>query len=356
MLLGFPPLDRLLDVIQNPPTTRQQQQYHTTWSITLQEPHQAVAISREPKVPPVVEITGATACSGKTQLLYHLISLCLLPPAYHHILNFGRGNAVVLLDLSSKFSILHLQNVMQNHISIICSANLSALSDTEVCSLISDSLIHLHVLRPQSSSALQATLDYLPSYLLSQPASHISANRSLGLLAINDLSAFLWQDRLDADERAGGLSSAPRKLRANGSLFHQRYHSLVSSLRYIQHLFSCTILITNWGLAPITSVANRRALRPHLPSVWSHYCTLRILVQRDRVPKFRPSMSAEEAAIERRRRWEAVEQSGFTASVNWWGSEDWREEVKEGLTRLEGGGSFSFKIAATGIIVNDSKD
>ena len=284
-----------------------------------------------------------------------MISNSLLPVQYRDMADFGKGYAVVLLDLSSKFSILRLSNVMYDRISFICSTNSFTIQHAEISSLISDSLTHLHIFRPQESSSLQATLDSIPSYLLTQHSLHVSANRPLGIMAINDLNAFLWQDRLDADEESDP-SVTTRKQKANDNLLVQRYRSLVSSLRRIQQLFSCTIVATNWGFAPTTSVANRRALRPHLPSVWNNFCTVKLIVERDRVPKFGPGMSAEEAANERQQRWGAVEQSGFSGRINWWGSEDWRDEIVEALGNLDRGGSFHFKITKMGIIVEGSED
>ncbi len=324
------------------------------WSTELQELQQASPIAKD-KPPLVIEITGATACSGKTQILYHLISISLLPVKYREMADFGKGYAVVLLDLSSNFSILRLYNVMCDRVSSICSTNSFALPDAEVSSLVSDSLTHIHIFRPQESSSLQATLDSIPSYLLAQHSLHVSANRPLGLIAMNDISAFLWQDRLDADEEADPSTTA-RKEKANNSLFLQRYRSLVSSLHHIQQLFSCTIVATNWAFTPTTSVANHRGVRPHLPSVWNNFCTVKLVLERDKVPKFGPGMSAEEAANERQQRWGAVEQSGFSGRVNWYGSENWRDEVREGLEGLGRGGSFHFKVTNMGIIVHDSED
>ena len=288
-------------------------------------------------------------------MLYHLVSISLLPVQYRDMADFGKGHAVVLLDLSSNFSVLRLYNVMYDRVSSICSTNSFTLPHAEIPSLISDSLAHLHIFRPQESSSLQATLDSIPSYLLTRHSLHVSANRPLGLMAINDLSAFLWQDRLDADEESDP-STTTRNAKANNDLLHQCYRSLVSSLRHIRKLFSCTIVATNWGLAPTISVANHRSLRPHLPSVWDSFCTVRLIVERDRVPRFGPGMSAEEAANEKQQRWGAVEQSGFSGRINWWGSENWRDEVREGLGGLGRGASFHFKVTNMGIIVQESDD
>ena len=337
-LLGFSPLDRLLCLFQNPPPTRHQQHYQTQWSAQQEGPNPPP--SEKPL--PVIEITDAAACSGKTQLLYLLISLSLLPVEHKDVPIKGKANAVVLIDLSGRFSILRLHHVMHYHISSICSTSSLALPEHEISSLVSDSFAHLHIFRPQSSSSLQATLASLPSFLLSSPSAHLSANCRIGLLAINDLSAFLWQDRLDADEGTA-LPASNYAEKANSTLFLERYRNLISSLRHIQSLLSCTIVATNWGLAAVSSVAGHPALRPHLPSLWNNFCTIKIVVERDRVSKFGPGLSAEEAKMEGVQRWEAVEKSGFSGWINWWGYEGWKEEVKEGVRGLKLGEDFPSK-------------
>ena len=349
--LGFQPLDNLLCLFRNPPQSRQQQHYQTQWSAYQEGSN----LPPREKPLPVIEISSAAACSGKTQLLYLLVSLSLLPAKHKDVSINGKGNAVVLFDLSGRFSILRLHRVMENHIFSACSTSSSALSKQEILSVVSDSLNHLHVFRPQSSSSLLATLASLSSYLLSSPSTHLSTNRRLGLLAINDLSAFLWQDRLDADEETA-LPASNHAEKANSTLFLERYRNFISSLRNIQHLFSCTIVATNWGLAPVTSVARHPALRPHLPSLWNNFCTIKIVVERNRVSKFGPGLSAAEAKMEGVQRWEAVEKSGFSGWVNWWGSENWREEVREGISGLKLQGGFSFKVTGDGIEVDNDVD
>lgn len=221
--------------------------------------------------------------------------------------------------------------------------------------MVLESLTHLHIFHPQSSSSLLATLASLSNYLLSLPSTHFSANRPLGLLTINELSAFLWQDRLDADEETD-LPTSNHAEKANNTLFLERYRKLISSLRHIQRLFSCTVVVTNRGLAPVTSVAGHPALRPHLPSLWNNFCTVKVVVERDRVSKFGPGLSAEEAKKEGVQRWKAVEKSGFSGWINWWGNEGWREEVRECIRGLKGGGGFSFKVTGDGIIVDVDGD
>lgn len=305
--------------------------------------------------PPIIEITSATACSGKTQFLYYLVSLSLLPAKHNDVQIQGKEAAVVLLDLSGKFSILCLHDVMHYHIAKIHATEASSLTEEEMTSLITSSLIHLHVFRPHSTTSLLATLASIPSYLLAQPPVHLSTNRPLGLLAINDLSAFLWQDRLSSSELEPTIAPNPYAEKANPTPLLNDYRKLVSSLRSIQYRFSCTILATNWGLSPVTIVSGgHRALRPHLPSPWNTFCTVKVIVERDRVSKFGPGMSAQEALEEGEKRWEAVEKSGFSGWLNLWEAESWREEVREGLRGLAGGGSFDFRVTDKGVVVGQA--
>ena len=103
-------------------------------------------------------------------------------------------------------------------------------------------------------------------------------------------------------------------------------------------------------------MAGHLALRPHLPSLWNNFCTVKVVVERDRVSKFGPRLSAEEARGEGMQRWEAVEKSGFSGSVNWWGNEGWREGVIEGIKGLKNGGRFWFKVSGDGISVGSDRD
>ena len=304
--------------------------------------------------PAVIEIVGATACSGKTQLLYFMTATAILPSAFEGVRLSGRGQAIVLFDLSGKFSILRLRYIMRTYLAFHLKEQDSVVFETKLTALISDSLMHLHIFRPQSTASLLATLTSLPNYLLAQPSRHFSTNRSLGMLAINDLSAFFWQDRLEAEDAIPLPPDIPANSKDN--LFPQRFRELVTHLRQLHDRFSCTIVATNWGLSSKASVMGQPALRPHLPGVWNAFCTVRIVVERERVSKFSPRMSAEEAKGEREQRWEAVEKSGFVGWVDWWGAEGWREEIREGVKKLKRDGRFPFHVTAEGLTIGGNAD
>ena len=70
------------------------------------------------------------------------------------------------------------------------------------------------------------------------------------------------------------------------------------------------------------------------------------------VSKFGPSMSAEEATRERLQRQEAVGKSGFSCWINWWGSDEWRDEVRNELNGMRKGGALRVRIER-GVLVFD---
>ncbi|KAL8707738.1 MAG: hypothetical protein Q9220_007258 [cf. Caloplaca sp. 1 TL-2023] len=163
---GHQQIDQLLNAFLPPHTSQSPWEQHSSLEV-----HQ----------PPVLELVGATPCSGKKQLLYHLIAGLLLPSTYNDIPLSGLNSAVVLYDLTHSFSLLRLHDNLASRIHLLTPPSSNPLSDEAITSLIHDSLTHLHVFRPSSSLSLLATLAAMQSYL-STTTAHYSANRPLGAL------------------------------------------------------------------------------------------------------------------------------------------------------------------------------
>lgn len=285
--LGLPSLDAILDVF---------------------------AEYNEKKCAPAVEITGLKPCSGKTQLLYSIVARALLPRNCG-----GQDRAVVLLDLEGQFDILCLHQI------------LSQLGPAHDC------LPHLHIFRPDSTPALLATLDFLQGYLLDQPSCHISSNKSLGLVALQDLSAFLYQDR--------AASEAGPPDQSNDNLVVMYHRRLVQQLQHLSQKFGCAIIATNMTFASPSHSSANAALRSHLPAVWNNFAQMKLVTERATTQKFAPGMSVQEAEVEREIRWQAVQRSHFTVWINWTDAQAWPDDLKQALRALPDGGSFTFDIA-----------
>ena len=261
---------------------------------------------------------------------------------------------MVLLDLSGRLSILGLRAIMHNII-VTCTQNAAVhLNDEETSELIKASLLHLHIFRPDSTPSLLATLASIPSYLLARPPTHSSSHRRLGLIAITDLSTFLYQDRFDSE--TASFESAARHPGAANELFNSRYRTLVARLRDIHSIFSPTIIATDWALAPSSSFMGYPAIRPHLPAAWTNFVTLRLVVERERAVKFGAGLSVEDAESQGEERREAVSKSHFLGWINWWGADGWKDGVREGLKGLKSGvrGMFGFVIDERGVEVDDT--
>ncbi len=240
---------------------------------------------------------------------------------------------MILLDLSSKFPVLRLRDVMDAYIQdCIANSVTPPPSRAEISSLIRSSLVHLHIFSPESSSSVLATLHSIPSYLLTQPFSHFSAGRRISLVVLNDMDAFLFQDRLEGID----ATSVTNEGSNNKLTFLEYYRTLVSTLRSIQCLFSCQIIATGFSLAdPIAVAGNHLALRPHLPAVWTNFRTAQIILEKVSPAKFRVGISACEAENERVDLQETWDRSQRVGWVNWWGSEEWKEDIQEAVSRWE---------------------
>jgi len=279
-------------------------------------------------------------------LLYHLVATSLYAPAPDGNTPNPEAGAVIWIDTDSRFDIHRLQTILRTRVlEHDDDLELSARGNTD--NIIETSLQHLHIFRPQSSSTLIATLQSIPSYLFSLHK-HYSGGRHLQLLIISNISAFFHQDRLDSDiARDGPPSEAPgTTTQAPSNLYTQRYRDIVGALREIQTTFSCTIVAGNISLSPLQLSSLDPTHRPHLPGVWNSFCAVKISVTRKIVPKFGPSLSAEEAMLDAEARRQAVERSGFWGWVDPWGCEAWETGTREAVERK---GGFKFQVDWLGV-------
>ncbi|KAL8933008.1 MAG: hypothetical protein Q9216_006565 [Gyalolechia sp. 2 TL-2023] len=307
--------------------------------------HSSVAKSHQV---PVLELVGVSPCSGKTQLLSHLIGLTLLPSEYGGIKLGGENSAVLLFDLGSSISVLRLQSIMANHVQSCVGKSSESVSLQRVVNFVQSSLEHLHLFRPQSSLSLLATFSNLESYIFNT-ASHFSANRQVGLIVLHHVDAFLWQDRLDDAEDPTNGGDNFRK----SSVISDRFRDLAAQLGRLHAKFDCLVIATSSALSTMVYVRTNGLivpiLRSHLPNAWKSFVTLRLLIQRDSVRKFPLGVSAEEAAREADQRREVVERCLFSARLDWSESDDWREETRNAVKALKDGGDLSFRVTPKGI-------
>jgi hypothetical protein len=302
----------------------------------------------------LIELTSNRSSAGKTSLLYLIVTFATLPCLINGINMAGKNATVVILDTDDRFDVTRLQTIMKNHIQHrigIAMKNeehadeselnedqssrtkhpISKLRDAEVDSVVRESLQNVHIFRPESFSALLATLERLPSYLLDPGSNHYSRSRPLHSIIVDSASAFYWQLRAGEETRRVLTlnSSTSTSTSANSS----SYTSLMSKLRRLSSTFECPILSTTWKFSS-SSHENGPYLNPTFPTL----PTLRLNVRRISSPPFAPRVSAEQAESLKRMRQEVVEKQKF-----------WVEGDKPGPAKA----GFGFVVSDEGVFIDE---
>ncbi|KAB5587220.1 hypothetical protein PHYPO_G00010590 [Pangasianodon hypophthalmus] len=138
----------------------------------------------------VIEFHGVEG-SGKTEMLYHILSRCILPTC-----SGGLEVEVVFIDTDYHFDMLRLVSILENRLT-------SSAPESEMEEVVRSSLRRLSVLHCSSSIQLLLTLHYLEGILCSRPA--------LCLLVIDSISAFYWIDRANGGDSLARQEANLRK-------------------------------------------------------------------------------------------------------------------------------------------------
>jgi len=213
----------------------------------------------------VLEIQGPAA-SGKSQLLYHLVITCIMPSRYQSVNIGGWDKAAVLFDNDGTFHIERFHSILLSRLTSLIPDRYRVRAPNSILQSVSDPaedlatecLTRLHIFKPTSSIQLAATLLHLPQYHSSH---HALQSREIGLVAIDSISAFHWNDRLTVER-----SRNARKVRAPdpaSPLLH-----VLAALQILRVSHGAAIVVTNWGLNPLKSSAHTG--QPALPFYKQH--------------------------------------------------------------------------------------
>lgn len=322
---------------------------------------------------PVLEISSISSAAGKSQVLYHLIAMAVLPSRFNGASIDGFDSAVVFIDNDGRFDAERLRTVARGIIQSKLQTRVENFSSDislydSIEALIFESLRHVHVFRTQSSLALLATLQSLDAYLLGLHR-HPSTHRALNAIFIDSTTAFFWQDKLQEEiartEDIGRPAAEIERERLQKESFHiaDIYADLVTSLKRLQDTFDCSVIYTTtsssgkptenssvpWGsYNPLDTVLKTPSFRSPLPPPWGLFPTLRLVLQREVVHPFPPNVTVHEAQKDAPLRREVVMRGEFLGSVNGWGREDWPRRILEELKK-RGGGEFTFNVGREGI-------
>lgn len=280
-----------------------------------------------PKTQPIVELMSLLPGDGKTHIIYHLAAISVLPKVLG-----GQQAAVVLLDTDCSFSVPLLAQQIQR----IAAAKQP--ESNNIDTLVTQSLKHVHIFRPQSLLSTIANVRSLQTYLFN-PTLHYSFDRPIGFIALDSASAFYWQARAETEDAALLASTS------NNNTKPSDYVQLAAVLKNASRILNAPIVFTTWYLGPSKKPgADANSFRPSLPPPWQSLATLRLVVKRAEVRKLPMEISVVEATRESQLRQKVVDVGKFECFVNEWGLE---ERIVRKLQ--EGRTGFEFFVTAEGV-------
>ena len=162
-------------------------------------------------------------------------------PSNHLSVSFdGWSKAAVVLDADGTFDVHRLQQLLLSRLSHLAIRFGVHLTELQLEEASIQSLKNLHIFRPSSSTQLAATVLHLDTF----HETHLS-DIEIGLLAVDSISAFYWQDRFTFDQlRSGG----PQFTNASPLQYVNPIHHLLSVLQRFRISHGSVIVLTNWGL------------------------------------------------------------------------------------------------------------
>ena len=154
----------------------------------------------------------------------HFIMTCILPVSHLSIPLSGWDKSAILIDLDHTFDVHRFRHLLRKRIEVHIH------SGGENLDLFVDLLLRkLHIFRPESSVQFAVTAANILNY-------HSSSmpKDEIGLVAIDSLSSFYWQDRF--------LGEQPRDGKQSG------IERALDSLQQIRQSHGSVVVYTNWGL------------------------------------------------------------------------------------------------------------
>ena len=195
----------------------------------------------------VIEIQGPSV--GKSHLLMHFIMTCILPVSHLGIQLHGWDKSAILIDPDHTFDVHRFRHLLIN----LIKAHIP--TGDENSDLFVDLLLgKLHVFRPESSVQFAVAAAHIPNY-----HSTNMPRDEIGLVAIDSLSSFYWQDRF--------LGEQPRNGRLSG------VEKTLNALEQIRQSHGSVIAYTNWGLPSARHVSqnNTQFYPQHVPQLHSPF-------------------------------------------------------------------------------------
>lgn len=162
----------------------------------------------------------------------HLMMTCIIPRNHLSLDLGGWGKAAVLIDADDTFDTRRFRQLLMSRLTRLLPLHFDVIPQ-----LAQALLRKVHVFRPKTSHQLAFTVLNLANY-------HADAmhNAEVGLVAIDSISAFYWQDRLYLEQPRNPASSRP----ISGIEY------TLKALEKFRQSHGPIIVLTNWGLRNVS--------------------------------------------------------------------------------------------------------
>ena len=187
----------------------------------------------------------------------------------------------------------------------------------------------------------------------------------MGLVVLDSAVSFYWQERFEADVARFEAMDKDEHPGIRASERLSRTVEVITELKKLQKLFDCPIVFTSIPHAKLSTMGNPAAtgtairharLLPEGPpriSPWTAFATLSLLISHDQVRQFATVMSLEECQRDQGNRLAALAKGRSVVSVDWIGSHNWANGVRDAVSKVDGQGLFAFRINLSGIQVEE---
>ncbi|KAH8102489.1 hypothetical protein BXZ70DRAFT_928727 [Cristinia sonorae] len=211
----------------------------------------------------IIELQGPPA-SGKSHLVYHLVINCILPPRHTHPNFTGWGRAAVVFDPDRTFDVTRLRQLLWTRISAQGQPEqASRPTEQYLQELLDQCMRRLHVIRPTSTVQLAFSILHLSKHHATHPSLQ---NEALGLIAVDSMNAFYWDDRYTMEQLRG--AGAP--LNQNSTFVPPLAH-VCKALHRLRLSHAPVVVLTTRDLIPVpTSKVPVSEGTPVIPSSRQH--------------------------------------------------------------------------------------
>ncbi|XP_054709542.1 uncharacterized protein LOC129219240 isoform X2 [Uloborus diversus] len=202
----------------------------------------------------IVEIAGTAGC-GKTELLYHFICRCILPPKWKRLNTGGLNCNVILVKTRGVFNVRRIAAILEKKIKKLIVASGSSIKKADILTFIEEKLKLVYVMTCFDSDAYFSALCNL--------AFQIRMKKHNYIIMIDEIATFYLTDKMCASNQAS---------------FNHLNNKIVTYIKVISEKHKCPVIVTRRQI-----YTDEAADKKCLGALWQNMVTCDILLHLEKV-------------------------------------------------------------------------